>query len=204
MNNFLPVALAKQLYNLVTDHHATSKKISVRKTKAVPQMTITGKTVKLFRDKYSISQALLAQALRVNPTTLQSWERGKPISPASQQLMQVYITQPETFYNIIGYNPNLKISDFRQEVLTNWGNTAYQRATGDMNFERVPKRVWDNWYGETGIGDAERHEANFRFDYMGKHTITRDNYPEFEKALADFTQSYFRKIYDDFNLNGWS
>lgn len=38
---------------------------------------------------------------------------------------------------------------YKDKVAMEFSNTAYQKLTGDMNFDNVPKKIWDLWYDES-------------------------------------------------------
>lgn len=37
---------------------------------------------------------------------------------------------------------------YKDKVLTEFSNTAYRKLTGAMNFDNVPKAIWNLWYDE--------------------------------------------------------
>ncbi|MBD5807444.1 DUF6710 family protein [Limosilactobacillus walteri] len=45
-------------------------------------------------------------------------------------------------------NKVLNSMTYKDKVLTEFSNTAYRRLTGAMNFDNVPKAIWNLWYDE--------------------------------------------------------
>lgn len=155
-----------------------------RHTKPVKPLVITGKMISDFRRKFGLSQRMLAQAVQIEPSAIRGWEHGKAMSGPSHRLLQLYLTKPELVYEVLGIPVNSDHDlDYKNEVLTKWNSATYQSVTGDVNFDHVPHRVLNLWYGERGVAEAS------------KYSISNMTYSK--------QQRYFKRIYDDFERNRW-
>lgn len=68
---------------------------------------------------------------------------------------------------------NLKqtLRDLRTNRLVNYGNTAYQRASGDYHFKNVPIELRELWYGQNGLSFLTLCKAYVGIDVMSKNEL---------------------------------
>lgn len=68
---------------------------------------------------------------------------------------------------------NLKqtLRDLRTNRLVNYGNTAYQRASGDYHFKNVPIELRELWYGQNGLSFLTLSKAYVGIDVMSKNEL---------------------------------
>lgn len=57
---------------------------------------------------------------------------------------------------------NLQEWDDKTIVLTLWGNTRYQRMTGDTRLESISANLRARWYGDAGSVAEAKSDSNWK------------------------------------------
>ncbi|MBS0956814.1 helix-turn-helix domain-containing protein [Lactiplantibacillus plantarum] len=177
------------------------KSYTLRNLNRPKPMTITAEMIKNFRRRTGLSQQVLASAFRIEASQLRGWESGKGMSAPSAQLMEVYMTYPTVLFTVLGliHTDDLKEINYRQQLALDWSNSSYQRATGDTNFDNVPKRVYDLWYGPQGIAGYDNALVVFKQKNPDLYLMNDAS----KDAIDNWTNEYFKRIYLDFMENQW-